>query len=1554
MAIENAQAAVDKSAVPVGGPIQTRVSIRYAGKYSLWVRIGQPTASSQCPLNAQLVRGETTVLEGPLNHDGGKPGAGGPAGYADYRAKAPRNSARGTVGDPELTQRSGLPEGHKLESDKDVENFTDEFLGDVRNGTGENWGNTARVDKVVKEFPFYWWKIGEAKLDKGEYALRVRQQRATDSASTPQIDAAILTTYDKLVYPYTGDITAPRASYIRFWIDKLPKDGLEISADVNTHAGPFYRTPAFHVNPSGLSEKKVERHTRNGWTRWYCLQDVQRMPGLNGQEVTLHLMTPAAVAASGARGATQFSVFPHGDAAVRTIGWDEPDGLLISMQPNFEDNPHLLRTVRDHAREHYELALAAAGDQMHPLTRGGELSFTNSWGAALGEDYEYLVKTMRLLGFNSMGIPQPLRSRNNYGGMTAQGSSWDATFLPYDDDKAKRQYEDHFREVFKTADPELWKGANTFQICDEPSEFLREEFTAPLWRFEDNDKNGGGRGGRWADLSGGSDLHTRSSELSNCVVEGKIVPLSGWVGFRVGIDKADVPTRYAYWKVGKVAPNNMPENLAVGKVGFPGVGSAPTYILRPSASLGTSEASFKIIYEGSRAALYLNDQLVHEHKDLPPRSGLGIFGPAKAITALQIRQIKKSERLSVDFQATDELVPGERKAEPAEELEEVDPAAKPAVSKPLKPFVEDEWVQAGGIPEAHVGFRKWAAARGLKPESFGQKSWDDVRMLTVRALVRNPQEARLYYWSRRYSGYLTPRMFSLAAQGVRASAPNKEMVSFVGLSGHSLYFPSEMPLDMFEMGNQGYPLMPGISDWMFYGGWGSGWDSHQVVAFSVAPFNAGARRWTPDGRSAPPASFPMMHCVSPNLIRSYTMLANQVKFISYFAFGPYYAVPADFWSESPSCYSVTSLTDNRAASVDDILAPARMRPSRVAMLYALSTEYWAPQSSFADRRAAFLGLSHAYFQPELVTEDQIEAGALSHYDALYVMDPCVAGAVQSTIAGWVKDGGLLWSSADALTRDEFNQPLDGLNALANIQRKFTEAKKSQAADAMAPAPVMTPVKGELDFSAQTVATAGMPEQVIADGARVRARYEMGAPAWIERGIGKGRVVYLAHRAGLTHTSKSSHVRGLPEIWSDTGLAPLVTPLIEAKVDRELVLSQPNVMASPMTSTDGTVVILYNMRAEPVKNLVIQLHEPAKPISVQAFAGFELVNVPFDYRDGSAFITLADLDREQMVLVRRKPAPPDPRLEEMRARTVAELDSKDAESLSAGAWFAGFYPDWKLSAKLLPLLRHERWQVRRSAAESLGRLGDPSAVESLISAMRSEKDSNALGEMMLALGRLHHPDVPKWSIDSLAHDDPMVRTLAVRAALAYLKSKGPESGGNAGLPAAALMQIATAALADSNHRVRREGISLIANLNPAKAVESSAAAFNDPGVRATQDRPDWTQAIATNDDLLAEYVRQREPGGDELLLALAALRQNPAFVAPIDARLIELDKSWPGKVAAVAITQRDPSLARHFFEKRANLRPETAEFATHVMEHTFSAQLGGVISDWEQWLKANPK
>lgn len=1508
------------TAASVTAPMSAKVEVRFAGAYTLWLRVGQ-AKGPKAPVTAELLRDGTAVMTATINDGPGSAGRGGARGYAAYAEVAMKTRPDGRVEDTGAALAPGGDNAEARVIDKTV-------FAAMKRGEGKrNWVHMMRVEQVSTTLPFYWWKVGTATLRPGTYQLRLRPAEVGGATGPALFDAAFLTTFAGLVYPYTGDIDAPPASYIRFRIDRLPKSGVTISAMMRVHYDPWQTGRAW-LNPTGLNAKSAQAHTATGYTPWYRLQDLERAPGFGGGMAHLLLSVAGGTVGGEVDGATQFAVYPHPDDVLREIGWSEPEGLSMSMAPDFKTYLHLLRTLRDHARENYERAVTATGDRVFPLTRG-ELYLGNAWGYARGDDLnDYMVKTLRLLGFNSTSVARdPVGNRRRYGWTSHAGQYWPPAFMPYDDEAAGKKYDAHYAHYFDKQRA-FYEGVTTYQIADEPGEIGRTEMSSPLWRYQ-----AAGKAGKWVDAPGNSDLNTRRTDYQDCVLEGIVEKHGQWFGFRVALDDAKHPKRYAYWHVGHVAWSQE-MNLAAGTVGMgPSRGNT---MARKGAAVSPTGTKFKIVFEGGMAALYLNGVLIHQHTGVPKAGGFGFTGPPKAISALRFRVIGKGEHIAAQSPgvSSDELQGfAVERDDLAMDLAKrrVPKWAKP---KPLEQFVEEDWVVSGGMPEAHAAFRKWAAAQGLTPEFFGRKSWDEVRMLTITSLISSPAEARLFYWSRRYCGSLTPRMFTLAAEAIHNNAPNKGMKGFVALSGHALYFPSTLPLDMFQLAQGGRFLMPGISDWMSMGGWR--WDSHQAVAYSVAPYNAGARRY---GRA--PISYPMMHCVWPSAFRAYTMLANNVRYVSFYNYGPAYQVTEGYWSEADWAYQSVHATNNRVAQVDDILAHARMRPSRVAMLYSMANEYWNPQSSFADKRATFLGLSHEYYQPELVTEDQVDAGALAHYDALYVLDPIVKASVQTRIGEWVRAGGLLWACADAMRLNEFNEPADLLAAQMGVRREFgTQAAKPRTRRRRAKQPaskaiVMSAADGAPAFRAHSVFTGGMATSVEAEGARVLAHYDDGAPAWIEKTIGQGKVVYLGHRCGLTYTSKATRLGGMPVVWADTGRASLVRPLREAGVPRQLALSEPLIVASPMSSPDGTVIILYNMLATPCVNVAVTLKEPAAPRSVEMFEGFDLKPLPFKFENGAVHAVIPRLAAEQMIVVRRGPKPADDRIEKLHARTVAMLASTDWNDLSAGAWFAGFFPAWELGPKLIPLLGHERWQVRRAAAEAQGRMKCKAAADALLNAAKTEKDAHALGDMLVALARVRPEGLVELAGKCLLNPHAFVRQQTMRAA--RIAAQALEPGAAA---IAFYREVAGVGVADPDLRVRREGIRLFTLLNPHGALELA--------IDGRRDRNEWVGAVAGSDAAFGEWLKRDMPGGRGLFEALAARRRDPK----ITARLLADFDTYGGSpnMLRMALTQNSRELAGRLLRNRDKVHKTTRAYLTMILAHAYGARLGNNVSDWEGFLK----
>jgi len=601
----------------------------------------------------------------------------------------------------------------------------------------------------------------------------------------------------------------------------------------------------------------------------------------------------------------------------------------------------------------------------------------------------------------------------------------------------------------------------------------------------------------------------------------------------------------------------------------------------------------------------------------------------------------------------------------------------------------------------------------------------------------------------------------------------------------------------------------------------------------------------------------------------------------------------------------------------------------------MSSEYWGGQTAFIDKRPAFLALSHEYYQPYLVNEDQIaREGALDHYDALYVLDPYVSAAAQAKIEAFVKNGGILWTQADAFTKTEYNEPSDFLERLAGLKRTFTEDKRDWT---------MTPAPGETAIHRETVPASGV-DKATWDGAKVRASFGDGRPAWLEKAVGKGRVVYVAFRGGLNYGSHAVRPAGVDDIWSDIAREPLTLPLKEAKIDRELTVSQPDIMASPLTNENGTVIVLYNVQGAAAKNLQFSLKEAQKPVSVQYYnEQMQLTALPFTYQDGRAAFTLPALPRENMILVRSKPAPKDDRVEQMRLKTVDLLKRTNWEDISAGAWYAGFYPEWKMADQLIPLLAHEQCMVRRQAAESLGRLGYAPAADALAAQIAKETDPHALGDMLYALAQLNDPRFPQLAQQNMsASTQPHVRQQCLSGARLYLAQQAK--------PGAELKAFGTAlfdmADADPDRRVYSEAAPVLAFADPPRclALWKDSYATGD-----TRHRDALADVVAKNDALL-DAALQNLPTDPDALLALAARRKDPRLTKLLGDRLEELAKTGIWGLLTAASTQADPALSTLIFNKRAQLPDNFKPYVYVILERTFNARLGTIDDAWEAYLK----
>jgi hypothetical protein len=111
-------------------------------------------------------------------------------------------------------------------------------------------------------------------------------------------------------------------------------------------------------------------------------------------------------------------------------------------------------------------------------------------------------------------------------------------------------------------------------------------------------------------------------------------------------------------------------------------------------------------------------------------------------------------------------------------------------------------------------------------------------------------------------------------------------------------------------------------------------------------------------------------------------------------------------------------------------------PGDVAQLLSVTGDIWrATRDNVFGKERAWLNLllRHCNVRCDVLSEDDL-ATLLPQYRMLLVTDANLKRAALPHLVKWVRDGGVLYLSAGALARDEFDNPL-GLDEALNLRRE---------------------------------------------------------------------------------------------------------------------------------------------------------------------------------------------------------------------------------------------------------------------------------------------------------------------------------------------------------------------------------------------------------------------------------------------------------------------------------------------------------------------------------------
>ncbi len=334
----------------------------------------------------------------------------------------------------------------------------------------------------------------------------------------------------------------------------------------------------------------------------------------------------------------------------------------------------------------------------------------------------------------------------------------------------------------------------------------------------------------------------------------------------------------------------------------------------------------------------------------------------------------------------------------------------------------------------HDAFRLWLKELGKSPKDLLVKDWNDV--VPVPETERDKFPA-LHYFTQRFRTRALGD-FMAVQRTILEKTYGRTLPTMVNFSDGATYTANfyGQGVDYFEL------LDADDQNAIWSEDWANGSSSYQCAAYNVDLMRAAARE-----RGQIIGHYLIAHAGRKPWdikLKAASETARGVRIWQNFSYGvgwgSHEGGPAwrtHLWYAKPETWRANAELVREIGAVEDLLVDAAPKPADVAILYSSSSDIWMLNRNNAfgfDRMHTWMALAHAQIPVDFLAERQVERGLLDGYKVCYLSGPNLTQAAARKLAAWVNDGGTLFLSAGAASRDEFNRPLDILDSLLPAKR----------------------------------------------------------------------------------------------------------------------------------------------------------------------------------------------------------------------------------------------------------------------------------------------------------------------------------------------------------------------------------------------------------------------------------------------------------------------------------------------------------------------------------------
>ncbi len=466
----------------------------------------------------------------------------------------------------------------------------------------------------------------------------------------------------------------------------------------------------------------------------------------------------------------------------------------------------------------------------------------------------------------------------------------------------------------------------------------------------------------------------------------------------------------------------------------------------------------------------------------------------------------------------------------------------------------------------------------------------------VQGEVKKPQEHNLseegwdllHYYSRKYNGEASARLFAPLRDAVAATGKNVYSYALRGntflMGGHSLGF-----FDFYKHADNGFVYETSNRDARVWQ-----WDSYLCdVGRSLSRFRG--KRF---------AVYVKPHRGAP-VQRALSAVARGAKMIYWYTYGPDWS-KGDTFGGKLEVLEKIGWVNRLIGQAEEVIYDSEWAvPAEVAIVRPRTAEFLSNNASWENGKWVHTALMHNHVPVDALDEDLLMELDLSSYKVVVVCGDHLRRDVAAKLKKWVKDGGHLVSYGNGMARDEANRPLTNLLPVLGLQKRGElelwgkvskyGATKLRSVESLKETPAGAHILLHNEASNSFLPKVGREVLQPMEDAEVMAKYADGGAAIVRHTYGKGAAWTFGFYAGLEYATET--MAGEPfAFWKQDLLAQ---PLRNAKILPVVEATEPLVegilVKNRKTGRRAVILINWKFAIEEPLTLTLRSLEPVSSV-----------------------------------------------------------------------------------------------------------------------------------------------------------------------------------------------------------------------------------------------------------------------------------------------------------------------------------------------------------------------